>query len=286
MWSRVKPLARCYVYRALTRLPHERLMAWRARRSGRAMIRALQRCLGNGPIEVARGTGLTAGLLLDGRALSLMHIQVYGLVRGALEPGVQEALRRHVAPGSVVYDVGANIGFFSLVAARLAGPSGQVAAFEPVAATAAALRRNLVLNDAGTVHVHEAAVGARSERSQLLSVDEPSWSHLADRGCHTRTQDVVEVDVVTLDELVAAGLASPDVVKIDVEGSEVDVLEGMAETVRLSSPVIICELHDTNAEFVARMRELGYVTQNLDGAEPVARAGAVHALARPRARWN
>jgi len=92
---------------------------------------------------------------------------------------------------------------------------------------------------------------------------------------------VLEVDVVAVDELVADGLRAPDVVKIDVEGSELAVLEGMRETIRSHEPVIICELHATNVEFVERMDELGYRTQNLDGSQPVGEAGAVHALALP-----
>ncbi len=278
MRGRAAPLVCSLAYRAFTRLPEERVTAWRSHPTGQAAIGALQRMLGRGPIEV-RCIGVPAGLLLDPRSLPLTNVHAHLLVRGALERSVQEALRRHVAPGAVVYDIGANLGFFSLLAARLAGPSGRVEAFEPLPAAAAGLRRHLELNHAHTVRVHEVAVGARSGRAQLLAVDETSWSHLADRGWHERTQEVLDVDVVTVDALVGGDLPPPDVVKIDVEGSELDVLEGMAETLRARSPVIVCELHETNAEFAARMRELGYVTQNLEGPEAVDRAGAVHALA-------
>ncbi|MDQ3677732.1 MAG: FkbM family methyltransferase [Actinomycetota bacterium] len=279
MSGRLLPRARSYAYRAFTRLPHERMDAWRARPSGRASVAALQRVLGNGPVEI--GGGLLSGQRLDTRALTLTHVQAFGLVRGALEPGVQEALRRHVAPGASVYDIGANIGFFSLLAARLAGPTGSVEAFEPLPAAAAGLRRHVALNDARTVTVHELAVAAHSGRAQLMAVQEASWSHLAQRGRHPDTQEVLEVQVVTIDELVAGGMRAPNVVKIDVEGAEIDVLEGMAETIRAHSPAIICELHGSNAEFVAYADAIGYVAHNLDGPPPLADAGAVHALALP-----
>ena len=271
------PRVRSYVYRGYTRLPHERVAQWRARPAGRAVVAGLQRLLGAGPVEVSGG--LLAGARLDSRAMALTHVQAYGLVRGALEPTVQEALRRHVAPGATVYDIGANIGFFSLLAARLAGPDGAVHAFEPLPAAVDALRGHVALNDARTVTVHEAAVGARSGRTQLMAVGDGSWSHLADRGRHPETWDVLDVDIVTVDELVARGLPAPDVVKIDVEGAEIDVLDGMAETIREHSPVVLCELHGSNAEFLARVEAMGYVAQNLDGPEPLAEAGAVHALA-------
>ncbi|MGH2919638.1 MAG: FkbM family methyltransferase [Solirubrobacteraceae bacterium] len=271
------PLARSYAYRGYTRLPHDRVNAWRERASGRASVAAFQRVLGSGPVEI--GGGLLKGALLDTRALTLTHVQAFGLVRGALEPSVQEALRRHVAPRATVYDVGANIGFFSLLAARLAGPDGAVESFEPLPAAAAGLRRHVALNDARTVSVHEVAVGAHGGRAQLMAVQEESWSHLAERGRHPDTQGVLDVEIVTIDELVAGGMRPPGVVKIDVEGAEIDVLDGMAETIRAHSPVIICELHGSNAEFLARTSAIGYVAQNLDGPEPIAEAGGIHALA-------
>lgn len=281
MSPQVLPMARSYVYRGFTRLPEESVRSWAARPAGRAAIGALQRIVGDGPVMVATGHG--AGLLLGTESLKLTNVQAYGLVRGVLESGVQEALRRHVGAGSVVYDVGANIGFFSLLAARFAGPTGRIESFEPLPAAAAGLRHNVAINGASTVHVHQAAVAARGGRAELLSVDEGGWSHLADRGWHPRTHEVLEVDVVALDELVADGLRAPDVLKIDVEGSELAVIDGMRETIRAHAPAIICELHATNAEFVELMDELGYSTQNMDGPEPITEAGAVHALALPSA---
>lgn len=279
MSPKVLPQARSYVYRGFTRLPEHRVRRWQTQPAGHAVIGALQRIVGDGSVMVATGHG--AGLLLETRSLVLTNVQAYGLVRGVLEPGVQEALRRHVGAGTVVYDIGANIGFFSLLAARMAGPTGRVESFEPLPAAVSGLRNNLALNDASTVHVHEVAVAAQGGRAELLSVDEGGWSHLADRGWHPRTSEVLEVDVVTIDELVAGGLPAPAVVKIDVEGSELAVLDGMRETIGAHAPTIICELHGTNVELMQRMDDLGYSTQNLDGPEPVSEAGAVHALALP-----
>ena len=70
--------------------------------------------------------------------------------------------------------------------------------------------------------------------------------------------------------------------KIDTEGAELQAIEGARETIARHRPAIVCELHDTNAAFVALMDELGYVTSNLDGKAAVAGAGPVHALAQPR----
>lgn len=94
---------------------------------------------------------------------------------------------------------------------------------------------------------------------------------------------MIDVELVTVDELLAAGqLRPPTVVKIDVEGAELAVIEGMRATLAQHRPAIICELHETQREFVRAMEELGYWTTNLDGTIPVDQArGNLHALALP-----
>ncbi len=265
--SRVAAAVRSRAYRAFTRLPHEAVEA-----RGGVAVAVARRLTETGPVTVASGPGV--GLTLR---LPLMHIQAYGLVRGTLEPGVQEALRRLVAPGSVVWDVGANLGFFSLLAARL---GASVEAFEPLPGAAAALRSNVALNGMdGAVRVHERAAGAAAGRAPLLVVDEGSWSHLAVRGPHLRAVGTVEVEVAALDEL---ALPAPAVVKLDVEGSELAVLQGMRATLAAARPAVICELHATNAEVTEFLEDAGYAVENLDGPAPVREAGPVHVLGRPR----
>lgn len=97
---------------------------------------------------------------------------------------------------------------------------------------------------------------------------------------------MVSVDSLREREAVPA----PDVVKPDVEGSEVDVLRGMRRTLERDRPAVICELHETNRELVELLTGCGYEVSNLDGPEPVVQAGPVHALAlpagRPGAPWR
>jgi FkbM family methyltransferase len=269
---------RSRIYRIATRLGDERYERLRASGAGRAALRGAGRVVQTGPIVIAAGLG--SGLLLDTRAFGVDHIQAHGAVRGALEPSVQEALRRSVLPGCVVVDVGASFGFFTLLAARLVGPTGHVHAFEPCAEDAAALRRNLALNDLGErVTVHDAAVSDRAGSAPFVVVRERGWSHLAQRGRHPEAVATREVAVETLDGLLDA-LTRVDLVKIDVEGSEAHVLDGARELLRVRAPVVVCELHETNAEVCDRLEALGYVFENIDGAEPVRTAGPVHLLAR------
>jgi FkbM family methyltransferase len=247
---------------------------------GRLALRGAVWLLGGGFVRVAAGAG--AKLRLSSDHLPYNHAQGHGLIRGVLEPEVQEALRRHVFLGAVVYDVGANLGFFTILSARLTGPDGRVDAFEPVPQCADAVRANAALNGFGAVHVHELAAGEHDRDAELLVPGEHAWAHLADRGRHWDTRYAVTVPVRSLDALIASGeLPPPDVIKLDVEGSEIAVLRGLAQTLRAHAVVVVCELHETNAEVLALMESLGYTVENLEGPEPVADAGPVHVLIRP-----
>jgi FkbM family methyltransferase len=239
----------------------------------------LEPLLAGGEVHVVHGIG--RGLRFPAQALIPRHSQARLLLYGALELPVQEALRRTLPAGGVLYDVGANLGFFTLLGARIAGEAGRVIAFEPVAANAALVADAARRNGMGArVEVREAAISAQPGRAPFLVVDDSGWSHLAARGQHPRTVAEVEVDVVTLDGLVDAGAPPPDVIKLDVEGSEIDVLRGGERLLRDHRPVLICELHATNTEICDLLDDADYRIENIDGPEPVRTAGPVHIVAR------
>jgi FkbM family methyltransferase len=191
---------------------------------------------------------------------------------------------RHLGEGGVFYDIGANLGFFALLGARLVGPGGKVYAFEAAPDNAQAITVNAAINEIANIEVIAKAVAARSGTGRLQVVDDQSWSKLAEYGAHPYTEQLMEVELVSIDELIAAGtIEPPTVVKIDVEGAELAVLEGMRQTLQRFGPAIICELHDTHTEFAEFMRGCDYRLINLEGAVPVEQEGAsAHALALPR----
>ena len=245
------------------------------------MLRTASDWYGRAPVPIAGGLGHL--LYVSTADLPLDHAHAGLIVRGTLEPPVQEALRRLLAPGDVFYDIGANVGLLHPHRGTPRGPAGRVIAFEPVPWCAHAVGRNIELNDFAHAEIRAEAVGAADGRARLLVVGEASWSHLESTGRHADVRDEIDVSVVALDSLVAAGtIPPPDVLKIDTEGAELQALDGARATIARHRPAIVCELHDTNAAFVALMDELGYVTTNLDGPAAVADAGPVHALAQPR----
>lgn len=271
---------RTRAYGVLSRILPARIGELRKHRAGRLLIRAGQSLVAGGEVTITAGAG--GGLLLDSNHLPIGHPLGFGIMRGVAELPVQEALRRSVAPGMTVYDIGADIGFFSLLSARLTGADGRVEAFEPVPDSAEAIRANARLNGFGNIGVHEVAVGDREYTETLLVPADRSWSHLADRGTHPDTRRRYEVEVIQLDERIDRGiLPPPDVLKLDVEGSEGAVLRGLGRTLRSRPVVIVCELHETNAEVCGLLSDMGYAVENLEGTAPILDAGPTHVLARP-----
>jgi FkbM family methyltransferase len=271
----------------VTRLGHERLLRIERLRRSRPLVRALL-----APLRwwVRRGStrvvgGLGHGLRLPLAHIPLSHAHAGAMPRGWLEIDVQEAIKRLLAQGDVFYDIGANIGFFALVGARQVGPDGAAYAFEPVPDNAQAIREGAKLNGLPNLEVIEGAVGSRAGRDRLLLVEDLSWSHLESQGgWHPGTVDTLEVEVVTIDELVRSGrIRPPDLVKIDVEGAEVDVLRGMRATIEEHQPAIVCELHGTAPEFLETMEALGYASENLGAKQSLLEAPPpAHAVATAR----
>lgn len=192
-----------------------------------------------------------------------------GYALGTSEPAEQEALARLLRPGAVLYDIGANIGFFAVIGARLVGDAGRVYAFEPFPPAAAQLRRNAALNAQDQVTVVEAAVGAAPSSMHLATGD--GW--VTNRLTDDQATDGIQVDVVAIDGWrAAAGAPAPDVVLLDVEGAEIDALRGMLGTLASDRPTVLCEVHWIVEEFFNFVEEhlapLGYRLEALEGDVP------------------
>ncbi len=208
-----------------------------------------------------------------------------GYLLGTSEPQEQAILERHLGPGSVFYDIGANVGFFAVLAGGLVGATGSVWAFEPAPASAARARANAQRNGFAHVTVVEAAVGASRGRATLTF----GASSAEDRLDGGAQEGGVVVDVIGVDEWRAeCGAPPPTLVMIDVEGAELDVLEGMRATLERHRPTIVCEVHWLGEKFtgyVAReLQPLGYELAAVGGGEVRSDPARWHALITPTAR--
>jgi FkbM family methyltransferase len=148
----------------------------------------------------------------------------HGCWLGCYEAESQAACVRRVAPGMVAFDLGANVGFYTLLLSRLVGPRGRVYAFEPSPQALGYLRRHVSMNAPGNVVVCEAAVGAVSGEATFVEGESLSTG---------RTVDDIPapgrvVPQVALDDFVyAVGNPAPDFIKMDIEGGEAAALAGM-----------------------------------------------------------
>ncbi len=145
------------------------------------------------------------------------------------------------APGAVIYDVGANVGWYALHLAA-ADPTAHVVAFEPVPATLAQLKANLALNGLPNVTVVDRGLGERDEELTFYVYPEGSGGASAANQSGRPSVREVRCRVQRLDDVAATLPAGPDLLKIDVEGAELFVLRGAVETLRHHRPAIVCEL--------------------------------------------
>ena len=146
-------------------------------------------------------------------------------ISGRWEPNVTALFRALLRPGDVCIDVGANIGYFTLLASRLVGPDGRVHAFEPEPAAVAALEANVGLNHVTNVAVHAVAAG-ESEREAVIGAPPPgnaASASLAAAGEPGSPIRVRRVDAV----VPAQDRRRARLVKIDVEGAEAEVLRSL-----------------------------------------------------------
>lgn len=191
-----------------------------------------------------------------------------------VEKDSENVMLAHLSPGDAVWDVGANIGWFSLLAARAVGQAGAVTAFEPSATNAVWLERNAARNrleiTVVRAAVSDASGWARFDASSSLG------GHLTAGG-----GDVVST--VTLDAW-ADKHGSPSFIKIDVEGAEVAVLNGGSRLLAGGQPIVLCEAHGTQIEVAAILLEYGYEVRAVEmpGARVEDMPGWVHLLGLPR----
>jgi FkbM family methyltransferase len=183
---------------------------------------------------------------------------------GLYEAAKQAALRTFLRGGDTFIDVGANKGDFSLVASRIVGSTGQVIAFEPAPENCEWMRKSITLNGYDNIRLYQFAL-SDANGSATLHLGEKSGFHSLLRGLPRRRGDSIGVEVRRLDDfLPEAGYQQPiGMVKIDVEGGEMDVLRGAKETLLQNDEVVVAvEVHrefGVDVEMVfAYLEDLGF----------------------------
>ncbi len=185
-----------------------------------------------------------------------------GYALGTSEPLLQQAFVDMVKPGDVVYDLGANVGFFTLLVARLVGPQGAVVAFEPDPRNAEALRSNVARNGLSHVIVVEQGV-ADTSGSLRFNIQDSTMSRIAEEG-----EEGIDVPVTTLDAfLVSESAPPPTLLKLDIEGAEISALRGAETLLDRHAPDVICEVHGTEHQVREILAAAGYSMRLLEAED-------------------
>lgn len=226
------------------------------------------------------------GYILAPTALPTFVTMLANATSKGLEPGTGDALRRLVQPGMVVADVGANIGLLTLIMAWSAGPSGQVIAFEPEAVPRSNLEKMKHLNGLAWVEVRDQAVGEKPGRLTFHVSDIIGHSSLYALPEAENAREV-QVEVVRLDDVAPKGRM--DVVKIDVEGAELDVLAGMSGLIAKNPDLAIVaefgpehlkRVGQTPAQWFKAFADAGFKAYIIDEASSAAEPTSAKAAAK------
>jgi FkbM family methyltransferase len=180
---------------------------------------------------------------------------------GCYEEGLTKMVLNRVGPGMTFLDVGAHIGYYTMLASRLVGESGQVHSFEPTPSTFNILRtnagskRNVRLNQmalsssSGEITIFDYGVEYMGSNSRYAArIDKASVSRL--------TPKAMVVAASSLDDYVEGLGITPNFVKIDAESSEYEILEGMSQVLESARPIVSVEVGDMDIEGVPTSREL------------------------------
>jgi len=192
---------------------------------------------------------------------------------GFFEPQKQKLISRAIRSDTVFYDVGANVGFYTILGSALVG-NGSVFAFEPVPRNINYLRKHIELNHLQNATVLELAVSDANGYSRFVVEETGSMGHVA-------TDGSLEVQTATLDSLVEAGtILPPHGIKMDIEGGEFRALLGAQQCIRTYKPQIFLATHgqQMHEECCQLLRSWGFECQSFGLTED----GSGELIIRPK----
>ena len=214
--------------------------------------------------QVIAGPAHNLSLRLDARKQT-------AILFGTYERGNIDFLLKHVSQGSIFWDIGANLGYFSCIVARIA-VKGCVVSIEPLPDNIELLNEHIHLNRLKNVFLVEKAVSSWQGQGLFIKADNPYMGRISEKR-ENQDLDQIEISVTTVDQLASSGLPLPTILKIDAEGQEGLILEGAVTVLKERSPSLLIEIHTLEAAGHCWdiLRSLGYDIQALrkDVGEPV-----------------
>jgi FkbM family methyltransferase len=175
-------------------------------------------------------------------------------ILGIYEPNKAKLFEKFIQRGKVFYDIGAHIGYFTLMASLLVGESGKVISFEPNPQNIGYLRKHMKINNRNNVTIIEAAVSSKNGVA-FFDNDKPSIrGHLSPNG-------KLKVKTISIDSLIKfIELPPPNFIKIDAQGAELQVLKGAKQTLLEYDPILFFATHSgkLHNDCICFLESIGY----------------------------
>jgi FkbM family methyltransferase len=186
--------------------------------------------------------------------------KVARVLSGTYEPEQTRCFAEQLRPGWTLFDVGAHVGYYTLLGAALVGSAGRVISFEPNIRNNRFLRRHIAMNGLQQVRVEDAAVADSGGMARFEAGTGSGTGHLVEHGG-------MAVPAVRLDDYCGETGLQPHAVKIDVEGAELKVLRGAESLLVTHHPVLFLSTHgrDIHGQCVAWLSGRGYAVQPITG---------------------
>jgi FkbM family methyltransferase len=186
--------------------------------------------------------------------------KIFRFITTTYEAPLTHLFERYIKKGDVVYDIGAHVGYFTLLSSVLVGNSGKVYAFEPAKKVFKLLEKHIKINRCKNVDIFNKAISDKNGVG-FFDTGDGSWTgKISSKGEY-------EVEMVKLDDFVLKNnISPPNVIKIDVEGEELNVLKGAKNLLTEYSPLIFLsahgqQLYDSCCEF---LKSLGYEIKTIE----------------------
>ena len=235
------------------------------RRPKRTIKAAYFRLFGLGYVKRRIASGPIKGLwLISGKRVFYSK----WFWNGTYEENTCRFMQEVVPADAVCYDIGANIGYHSLIMAKSACNGGVVYAFECIPEVCEVLARNAEINNVSNIVIVKNVVSRESGTLTLIrniDIDQAGLLDLSEEEFSAKIKnnplrETITCAAITIDDFVAKGNRPPSFLKIDVEGAEVDVLAGATDTLKNCQPMVLCETHgEAKAQGVYEiLRDLEY----------------------------
>lgn len=185
----------------------------------------------------------------------------------------------HLNENSIVLDIGAHLGYFSCIAGRLA-KNGKVYVFEADPKCIGLIRKNLNFNDLKNVEVNNYVVSDSAGTMRVPKKENPDPGLVI----NSEASEYIDVETITMDDFLAQNSIEPDLIKIDIEGSEVLALKGMKKTLAQTHATLLIEIHirklkqhfsTDHREVIKLLSDHGYTITRIDRNHPDGKSGTV-----------